>query len=83
MNNLGDCYETGSYVEQDFAKARECYEKAVELGEMFGYASIGGLYENGHGVEKDLEKAAEYYQLALEKGCADAQQFLDALRAFE
>lgn len=70
-------------MEQDFAKAKECYEKAVELGEPFGYVSLGALYEEGYGVEKDLEKAAEYYRLAIENGRTDAQPFLDALEKAE
>ena len=30
LNNLGDCYWYGIGVEQDDAKARECYKEAAE-----------------------------------------------------
>lgn len=36
MTNLGNCYENGEGVEQNFQNAAECYKKAADLGELKG-----------------------------------------------
>jgi TPR repeat protein len=47
MNTLGVLYETGEGVGQDFAKAREWYEKAVLAGNNFAMNNLGWLYQTG------------------------------------
>ncbi len=69
----------GKGGQEDFAEARECYEKAVENGEPSGLYYIGWMYEDGHGVEPDLAMARAYYEQALEAGCEEAQDGLDRL----
>lgn len=68
---------------EDFAEARECYEKAVANGEPAGLYFIGWMYEDGHGVEPDLAMARAYYEQALEAGCEEAQDGLDRLKQKE
>src|SRR5262249_30841037 len=47
-------------VTQDYAKAREWYEKAAGMGNAAAMTALGGLYYNGHGVVKDYAKAREW-----------------------
>ncbi len=62
---LGWLYERGVGVRQDYAKAREWYERAMQNGDDFALARMGLLYELGLGVEKDYATAREYYSRAL------------------
>ena len=74
--NLGVCYEHGSGVEKDLAKAVEWYNKAAEQGEATAQCNLGVCYEHGMGAEKDLAKAVEWYNKAAEQGYARAQCYL-------
>ena len=68
MTNLGVFYENGDGVAQDYAKAREWYEKAAEKGDERAMTNLGELYANGQGVAQDYAKAREWYEKAAEKG---------------
>ena len=57
---------------QDYAKAREWYEKAADKGDAGAMAALGTLYENGQGVPQDYAKAREWYEKAADKGDAAA-----------
>ena len=48
MTNLGTFYEKGQGVAQDYAKAREWYEKAADKGDVEpkAMANLGVLYHN-------------------------------------
>jgi TPR repeat protein len=72
MANLGRLYEHGHGVAQDYAKAREWYEKAAEKGDADGMAMMGWLYYDGHGVAQDYAKAREWFEKAAETGNAEA-----------
>src|SRR5215467_199016 len=50
MFGLGVFYENGFGVQQDYAKAREWYEKAADRGDVVAMTNLGVLYENGQGV---------------------------------
>ena len=72
---LGQAYNYGYGVQQDYPKAFELFNRAVEIwksqnstDEIFAYTvrEIGDMYASGRGVEKDTEKAEEYYQWASE-----------------
>ncbi len=79
MLNLGVLYENGHGVAQDYAKAREWYEKAAANGESMAMLNLGVLYENGHGVAQDYAKAREWYQKAVDIGDATALANLEQL----
>jgi TPR repeat protein len=68
MSNLGWLYENGKGVPQDYAKAREWYEKAAAKDNAAAMNNLGGLYENGNGVAQDYAKARELYEKAAAKG---------------
>ena len=57
MNTLGECYELGTGVEKDEAKAVAWYRKAAELGFAGAQCSLGVCYFFGTGIKKDEAKA--------------------------
>jgi TPR repeat protein len=76
-------YADGHGVPQDYAKAREWYEKAAAAGNARAMALIGVLYADGHGVPQDYAKAREWYEKAAAGGNADARRALPELRVRE
>ncbi len=64
-NLLGDCYYYGYGVEQDYAKAVECYMEAYNKGikDSGSMNNVGHCYYNGLGVEQDYAKAVEYFEI--------------------
>ena len=64
MNDLGALYYMGELVEQDYAKAAELYEMAMEHGCYQSIVNLGYIYEYGRIGEKDLERAYRCYALA-------------------
>ena len=79
MANLGGAYHLGLGVAQDYAKAREWYEKAAAKGDASAMFNLGSLYKNGHGVAQDYAKAREWYEKAAANGDKDAKAQLDKL----
>ena len=58
----GDEYMDTNFVfEPDWRKGLECYEKAVELGDAFGYDCIARAYYTGMAGGVNYQKAFEYY----------------------
>ena len=72
-SSLGNLYDKGKGVEQNYQKAFQLYQKACDGGDSEGCYNLGVLYENGYGVKKDNAIAKEYYgkacDLGLQKGC--------------
>ena len=62
----------GQGVAQDYAKAREWYEKAAAKGDAIAMFNLGLLYENGQGVAQDYAKAREWYEKSIANGGLDA-----------
>lgn len=61
-NQLGQFYHNGRGVNIDYTKARECFEKAIDLLTdpncvMDSFIELSNYYRNGYGVTKDLNKA--------------------------
>jgi TPR repeat protein len=79
MLNLGTLYANGWGVAQDYAKARELYEKAAGQGSTNAMFNLGTLYDYGRGVAQDYAKAREWYQNAADKGDADAKARLEQM----
>jgi TPR repeat protein len=72
MANVGVAFEAGRGVTQDYAKAREWFEKAAAQDSAHAMFSLGSLYENGKGVSEDYAKAHEFYEKAAARGEANA-----------
>jgi TPR repeat protein len=68
-------------VAQDYAKAREWYEKAAAKDEASALVNLGVLYDNGQGVAQDYAKAREWYEKAAAKDEASALVNLGLLYA--
>ena len=61
LRNLGDLYEKGFGVKQDFLRAKEYYEMFAKHNNSDSLLKLGDLYFYGLGVPKDYNKAKEYY----------------------
>ena len=69
MKMLGKMYENGEYVETDYEKAANWYEKAAAQGEASAAGCLGIFYEEGRkGIRQDYEKAAKLYQQGADAG---------------
>jgi TPR repeat protein len=64
MAEIGLLYINGEGVTQDYAKAREWYEKAADKGGALGMFRLGRLYH----LTQDYAKAREWYEKAADKG---------------
>lgn len=58
---LGENFEYGELVKQDYKTALEIYQKCADLGYTAALNKLGWFYHNGIVVEKDINKAFEYY----------------------
>lgn len=56
---------------EDYAQAKEYFEKALAEGVIEAYCDLGNLFFSGNGVEQDYKKAVEYYQKGAKLGNAD------------
>jgi len=78
---LGDFYNFGEGVPQDYTKAFEWYRKAADQEYEMTQEIVGDFYEQGKGVPKDLAKAAEWWRKAAANGNYMAQKKLDELKS--
>lgn len=62
--NLAVCYERGTGVEKDYAKARMYYAMASMQGHSFATHNLGMLYYFGYGGEQDFDRAFSYFSSA-------------------
>lgn len=87
MHYLGEIYEHGAGVPQNFKQARRWYEKSVaaEGGDLSTLPSaesmyeLGWMYEQGLGVKQDYVKARAWYEKAAALGRRDAMRRLAIL----
>ena len=76
--NLGVLYDFRQGVPQDFAMAREWYEKAAAKGHAGAQNNLGGLYEFGHSVTRNDVLAYMWYSLAAAHSADDEWRDLAA-----
>ena len=81
QNSRGVMYQTGQGVPQDYAQARQWYEKAAAQGEAHAQSNLGLLYANGLGVPRDYAQARQWYEKAVAQGHEQAQADLGWLYA--
>lgn len=60
-------YEAGrvAQVQNDYATARQFYEKAAGMDYAASYVNLGQLYQTGNGVPKDYGEARKWYEKAV------------------
>ena len=68
---LGWIYQCGEGY-QDYTKAKEMYEKAIDLGCDTSCLRLAVMYYSGNGVSKDYIKGREFCELAIELGNGEA-----------
>jgi uncharacterized protein len=76
QNNLGLLYGNGEGGPQDYAKARQWYEKAAAQGNPNAQNNLGYLYVDGKGVPKDEKIGVDWIRKAAEQGDANGQDSL-------
>ena len=76
---LGEMFDTGKGVPQDFGQAVLWYRKAADQGAPLAQLSLGMMYHAGEGVPQDYSKAAEWLRKAADQGNSEAQHALAVL----
>jgi hypothetical protein len=79
MYDLGVYYQNGYGVAQDYAKARQWYEKAAAKDNAADMNNLAILYHEGQGVAQDYVTEREWLEKAAAKDNADAMVNLAAL----
>ena len=69
---LAWCFDTGTGVAVNRARAAELYKPACDAGRIWTCYNLGILYEAGDGVPKDRTAAINYYRKACDAGDPDA-----------
>ena len=65
---LGELYEEGNGVKQDYTKAFNYYLMASKQGLNEATNYIGLFYQSGLGVNQDYKKSFEYFKIASDNG---------------
>ena len=65
---VGEMYEKGRGVSQDYAKAVEWYRKSAEQGNATARYKMGVMCEQGRGISQDYVTAVEWYRKSAEQG---------------
>lgn len=76
---LGQIYEQGLSVPQDYNKAAEWYAKGAKLGDVHSQFALAVMLTEGRGIKRDKKLAARFYELAAEKNHAFAMYNLGLL----
>jgi TPR repeat protein len=75
--NLGQMYEYGMGIAQDYAQAARHYRNAADRGYASAQLYLGSLYELGKGVPQDYVLAHMWYNLAASQAEAGAVRARD------
>jgi TPR repeat protein len=76
---LGEMYDLGDGVPQDYTEAVKWYRLSAEQGNAAARFALAEMYKNGDGVAKDIQAAIKWYRLAAEQNYAMAQLLLGVL----
>lgn len=74
--HLGNAYNYGRNVRQDYAQALNWYRKSAEQGNADAEYQLGGLYHFGHGVPQDDVQGFAWIMKAAEHQNAVAEHFI-------
>lgn len=78
---LGELYEIGQCVPQDFEQAAELYEEAVAQNHEGAQMLLGRLYALGSGVPRDLDRARRlFHRAALTLAESGTRQYADSAK---
>ena len=76
---LGEMYDMGEGVPQDYKEAAKWYRLSAEQGNPVARFALAEMYKNGDGVPKDIQAAIKWYRLAADQDYAMAQLLLGVL----
>ena len=79
QTELGERYEHGCDVEQDYGTAVSWFRRAADRGYAPGQAALGWMYGAGQGVAQDDVEAARWHRRAAEQGNARGQSNLGVM----
>lgn len=65
---LGEIYEKGYGVEQNYQESIQWYKKAAQSGNIYSQMSLGHFYDQGIGVAIDKKQALYWFTLAAANG---------------
>ena len=74
--NLGNLFDRGEGVKQDFDEAVRLYRKAADQGHAIAQCNLGTMYYQGKGMKQDFGEAVRLYRKAADQGHASAQCIL-------
>jgi TPR repeat protein len=77
QHKLGNRYEHGRGVPQDYAEAVKWYRLAAEQGHALAQSNLGVMYDNGQGVPQDYVRAHTWFNLAASRGNANGSKNRD------
>ncbi|KAI8372166.1 hypothetical protein BD560DRAFT_395362 [Blakeslea trispora] len=83
---LGDMYRNGWGIQQNYARAFECYQSAASQADApFPYAQhmLGEMFLYGEGVPQDMAVAKEWFQIASTQGYEPSLIKLQHIEALE
>lgn len=81
QTNLGQMYDLGEGVPQNYAQARHWWERAAAQGNATAQFFLGMQYGLGRGVPKDYVQERQWYEQAATQGHAKAQFLLGSMYA--
>jgi len=78
---VGESYQGGKGIPQDYALAVEWYRKAADKGDIAAEMHLAALYRDGGGKHfaRDMVQAAAWYRKAADQGDVKAQGTLGVL----
>ena len=66
--NLGQMYDNGLGVPQDYVEAVKWYSRAADQGDTEAQALLGTMYARGLGVSRDFEAAVKWFRQSADRG---------------
>ena len=81
QTSLGELYQNGQGVKQDYGQAMAWYTKASDQNDWRAQSNIATLYMNGWGVKQDLGKAMEWQQKAQTQSSKELDRLDEEARA--
>lgn len=72
---LGDLYNSGDLVPQDYKKAAHWFEKAAAQGHVGAQNDLGVLYEAGNGVPREYLRAYMWISLSEARSTGNSKKY--------
>lgn len=76
LNFLAICYQEGTGVKQDEAKAVELFTKGAYQGDTVSQRQLAQCYATGRGVIQNYQVAIKWYKYASDRGDVESQYTL-------